>query len=87
MRLRKEGRECDAVLVVNGLSAYATDGRPVKNLCHMTSKRILPSLTLLAGEVENHGGVFAIAAPSPSFGDVVGVLEAQDEMMLVAGIG
>src|SRR5262249_39672330 len=31
--------------------------------------------------------VFAIAAPGPGFGDVIGIVETEDEVMLVASVG
>ena len=43
--------------------------------------------SLFAGEVEDHWGVFAVGAPGPGFGDVVGIVEAENEVMLVAGVG
>src|SRR5260370_29629217 len=46
-------------------------------------RRRMPS-GFLAGEVEDHGSIFVARAPGPGFGDVIVVLEAEDEMMLVA---
>jgi hypothetical protein len=37
--------------------------------------------------VEEHGDVLVILTPGPSFRDVFGVVEADDEMMLVTGGG
>src|SRR5207244_10511004 len=42
------------------------------------------SSVCLAGEVEEHGDILVILAPSPGFDDVIGVVEAEDQVMLVS---
>src|SRR5712664_1774713 len=41
----------------------------------------------LTREVEEHGDVLVSFAPGPGFREVVGVVEAKDEVMLVTGGG
>jgi hypothetical protein len=41
------------------------------------------ALVFLSGEVEDHGSVFVAFAPCPSFRDVIVILKAKDEVMLV----
>ena len=43
-------------------------------------------LLRFADEVENHGSIFFAFAPGRSLGDVIFVLEAKDEVVLVAGL-
>jgi hypothetical protein len=40
-------------------------------------------LRFFTGEVEDHGGVFVAFAAGPGLGDVIFVLEAKDEVMLL----
>lgn len=65
-----------------GLLASPRSKAQLKSKKHHNHQR--PIIRLLARQVKDHESVFVVLTPGPGFRDVVGVVEADDELMLMS---
>ena len=62
---------------------FSNGGRRSSDLLNSSVETGHVALVLFAGEVEDHGSVFAAFAPRPGFRDVIVILEAARTPQLV----
>jgi hypothetical protein len=84
-RAKGYSRECWECVTTLGATARArvllpSAKRPSRRLC---IRAVGVDSVFLAGEVEKHGDVFVAFTPGPRFCEVVRVVEAKNEMMLM----